>query len=226
MLTRAKRCSPAIADFSQDSLDRFRELRNQITHRGFSSQDDSESVRLYLEVGLPFLQLCYREFHGFDLMDGLLQEYTEQINIAQTVLGVWKAIPDVDLSYCLHAFGHLIRWCFKRSLSSGWEIEALIHSEEVGGKFERTIAERERLEKMFRASWTFSCPLCDEYEGVIAELDVDAIHCQEVTIGAMACTNCGFVVHGPRSQLSQLLLERQVSESRKQILQEFGVGMS
>lgn len=223
LVKKAKKRSQAIADFGDDSLNRFRELRNRITHRGFSPLDDSESASLYLEVGLPFLILCYREFHGFDLMDGLLQEYAEHLRAAQRVHTVWKASPEIDQSYCFRSFSHLVRWVFKRNFSSEWEIGALVRSEEVGVKFERTYAERERIEREFRASWALECPICDEYEGAIAELDADSISRKEIRLGRMACTNCGFVVHGRRSDLGQVLLEKQISEARAAILRDFGI---
>jgi hypothetical protein len=131
LVKKAKKSSEAVSRFSDESLEHFRDTRNRITHHGFSPRDDSDSVSLYLAVGLPFLSLCYREFHKFDLMDGLLMEYAWHISVAQKVLALAKATTqDTDISYCLHSFSHLIRLGFKESFSTGWEIDALVRADE------------------------------------------------------------------------------------------------
>lgn len=223
LVKKAKKSSKAVDKFDDGSLDRFRETRNRITHRGFSPQDDSESVSLYLEVGLPFISVCYQEFHAFDPMDGLLMEYAEHIKAAQKVLALAKGEPNLDKSYCLNSFSHLIRWCFKRNFSAGWEIDVLIHSEEIGGKFEKTYAERQDLERLFDAPYSFDCPVCDEIQSVVAEIDSAALDLPEVRPIRMACTSCGFVVSKFQPYLAQVLLEQQVSESRVVILKEYGI---
>ena len=223
LVKKAKKSSKAVESFADGSLDQFRETRNRITHRGFSPQDDSESVSLYLEVGLPFLSICYHEFHAFDLMGGLLMEYTEHINAAQKILALVKAEPNLDKSYCLNSFSHLIRWCFKRNFSAGWEIDALVHSEEIGGKFEKMYAEKQDLERLFDAPYSFDCPVCDDIKSVVAELDSAALDLAEVRPIRMACTSCGFVVSKSQPYLAQVLLEKQVSESKARILKEYWI---
>ena len=223
LVKKAKRRSPAIESFGEESLDLFRETRNRITHRGFSPQDDSESVGLYLEMGLPFLSLCYREFHAFNLMGGLLVEYVDHINVAQKVCALAKATPSLDISYSLNSFSHLVRWCFKRNFSAGWAIDSLVHSEEVGGKFEHMYAEKQELERLFGVSYSFDCPVCGDIESVVAELDAGALNLKEVKPVRMACSNCGFVVSNSQPHLSQVLLEKQVAGLREKILKEYGV---
>lgn len=223
LVAKAKKSSAAVNKFADKLLEDFRETRNQITHRGFTPQDDSKSVSLYLEVGLPFLSLCYREFHSFDLMDGLLMEYAEHLTISQKTHALAKKIPVVDLSYCLRSFGHLIRWCFKRNFAAGWEINALIHAEEVGTKFKSAYAEKQELEKLFEVPWSFNCPVCDEVDCVVAEIDSSALDNNEISVLRMACTNCGFVVSDDQPYLSQLLLDTQISGSKEKILRGFGI---
>ncbi len=223
LINKAKKLSKAVDGFGDESLDHFRETRNRITHRGFSSQDDSVATNLYLEVGLPFLSLCYREFHAFDLMDGLLMEYAKHINAAQNVHALAKNLLDLDMSYCLNSFGHLIRWCFKNRFSAGWEISALFHAEEIGEKFAKTYAEKKQLEALFETPWSFDCPVCDDVDCVVAELDPNAMDMKEVSPMRMACTNCGFVVSKSQPYLSQVLLQKQVAEKKARVLNTYGV---
>jgi hypothetical protein len=223
LIRKAGKTSKAIQEFGDKPLKDLRETRNRITHRGFSPQDDSETTSLYLEVGLPFLSLCYRELHLFDLMGGLLAEYVEHIHAAEKVHALAKGLPYIDMSYCLHSFGHLIRWCFRRNFSASWEIDALVHAEELGGKFGRTYAEKQELERLFEAPWSFDCPVCDEVEGVVSELDPARLKNGDVFPKRMACTNCGFVVAEFHPFLSQVLLEGQIADSRLRILKQYGI---
>ena len=223
LITKAKRSSVAVAQFSVDVLTRFREARNRITHRGFGAGDDSESVALYLEAGLPLLRLCYREFHAFDFDDGLLMEYAEHLRVAKAVHEYASKAPDADLCYCMSSFAHLIRWGFKANFTSRWELQALNAAEEIGVKFERTYKRAQELEELFEVSWTFDCPVCDEFEGVIAELESDSLDAQELRVGRMACTHCDFVVTDSDVLLSNALLAAQLSQARGRILQEYGI---
>jgi hypothetical protein len=223
LIKKAKKYSQAIREFEDKPLEDFRLTRNRFTHRGFSPDDDSEAVSLYLEVGLPFLSLCYRELHSFDIMDGLLAEYVEHIRAAQRVLALAKGIKNIELSYCLHSFGHLIRWCFKRNFSAGWEIDVLVHAEEIGGKFERAYAKKQEVERLFEAPWSFDCPVCGDLGSAMTELDSVKLDDRDVIPKRMACTNCGFVVSGAYPFLSQVLLEEQVAKSKSQILKDYGI---
>lgn len=223
LIKKAKKISQAIQDFGDQPLDDFRETRNRFTHRGFSPVDDSEAASLYLEVGLPFLSLCYRELHSFDLIDGLLIEYVKHIHAAQKVHALAKWLKNIERPYCLHSFGHMIRWCFKRNFSTGCEIDALVHAKEIGGEFERVYAEKQELERLFEVSWPFDCPVCGDLGSAVTELDSVRLDDQDVIPKRMACTNCGFVVSDAHLFLSQVLLEEQVAKSKPQILKEYGI---
>jgi transcription elongation factor Elf1 len=223
LIEAAKEHSACIGQFPRKELDAFRRARNRLTHEGFSPKDDSESAALLIKVGLPFLALCFRELHSFDLMEGLLQKYAEHFSVATKVYENARNLPDVDLAYCFASFGHLIRWCFKSNFSVVWEIDALLHAEEVGAKFERTYQEKQELERVFGAYWSFDCPICDDVESVACELDESELVTRKIALRRMACTNCGFVVRDQQPFLSQVLLEGQVSDLRVQILREHGL---
>lgn len=221
LVKKARKFSEKIDNFRDDLLVQFRETRNKIIHHGFSPQDDSESTSLYLEVGLPFLSLCYQEFHKFNLMDGLVTEYADHINLAQKVHQLAKQKPNIDMSYCLRGFGHLVRWSFKPSFSTNWEVDALIHAEEIGDKFERMYKEKQKLEQLFKLSWSFNCPICHDFDSVVAEIDSAALDVKDVKLVRMVCTNCGLMVFNSQPYLSQFLLEKQIIEAKEKILAEY-----
>lgn len=223
LVKKARDRSKLIEEFSDEDLRRFRVTRNRITHRGFTPKDDSETSSLLLDVGLPFLTLCYSELHSFDVGAGLLPEYREQMDIATRVHSRAKELSGLDLSYCLNGFGHLIRWCFKRSFSSAWEIDALANSAQTGRTFQKARKERDIFEHLFDAHWSFDCPICDEGEAVVCEIDANMLESLKIVPLRMACTCCEFVVRDSQPFLSEILLEQQVAAARSRILGEYGI---
>lgn len=219
LVRAAAQTSSSIREF--EGVDRLRQARNRIVHEGFSPRDDSEASVLYLDVASPFLALCYREFHDFNLLDGLLAEYADHLHVARRVLGLAKDRGDLDLSYCLHSFGHMLRWIFKREFSVSWELECLEANENLD-VWNRRCGERSKLEQLLSPAWSFDCPICGEFE-LVAGLDADMLERYEVIAYRMICSNCGFAVLGDKPYLGQVLLENQVNRLREQILKEYGV---
>lgn len=224
LIARARDNSETISRLSQSRLDQFRDARNRITHSGFGPKDDSEAASLFLEIAFPLLEATYRDFHSYDLLDGLLQDYVELLSVAQVVHRRAKKTLGRDLGYCLNAFGHLVRWAFKDSLSTNWEINALVRADEIGRKFENTERAKEELKRLFGAWWLFDCPLCDHPLSVVGELDESELDSLRIVPKRMACTTCGFVVREKHLFMSEVLLESQVASARNQILKEYGLG--
>lgn len=223
LLQKAQRASSAMASFPTDLLERFREARNRFVHGGFSASDASDSVSLYLTACLPYLSLCFREFHDFAFEDGLLMEYAEQLSVAKEVHSLAADISDLDRCYCLKSFSAIIQWCFKRNFSAGWELDSLTASDNIGGKFERTEEQRSKLERLFEISWSFNCPICDEFDGMVAEIDPDQLETGEISVRRLACTSCDFTVTGSQPYLSQRLLQKQIAIAKPAILEEYGI---
>ena len=223
LVKKAKAKSKLIDDFSNEELCRFRKMRNRIIHRGYTPKDDSETSSLLLEVGFPFLTLCYSELHSFDVKAGLLPDYSEQIDIATRVYLRAKELSDLDLSYCWNGFGHLIRWCFKRNFSSSWEIDALMDSGETGMAFQKIERVRYNLECLFNAHWSFDCPICDDIGSVVCEIEANMLELLKVVPLRMACTRCEFVVRDSQPFLSELLLEQQVAAAQPRIFEDHGI---
>jgi hypothetical protein len=224
LIRKARQRSQRVSDFADDGLIELRLIRNRITHRGFSLRDDSNSADLYLGVALPYLALCFAEFHSFDLIDGLFLEFSNHINVARKVHTLAKKSLGIDMSYCLNSFGHLVRLCHKENFSTGWELRTLDHGEATGVVFGHVEEEKNSLERLFDASWTFNCPVCGDLDSAVAELDSYRLHEREVIPQRMACAKCGFVVRPLQPFLSQMLLEGQVIMAKGQILKEYGIG--
>jgi hypothetical protein len=223
LLNAASRESAEIAKFPREQLQEFRQARNRITHNGFSPQDNREAVRLLIEVGFPFLALCFQQLYSFDLWDAVIQEFVHQWRIGTSVFQRAKKISGLDPSYCLKGFAHLIRWRLKDNFSAVWEIDQLVKSEEAGTSFDFKYQQRRRLEHLYGATWVFDCPLCYDTEAAVCELDNDELESQVIIPLRMACTNCGFVVGEAQPFLSEALLEDNIAQAKEQILNEFGL---
>lgn len=222
-IQRAQEVSPAFASFSKSDIYDFCNARNDITHNGFDSADHSRIVRLYIEVGLPLLDASYREFHSYNLFDGLLQEYAGFLIAAQNVNKRAKELQSLDVSYSLNPFGHLIRWSFKSSFSSEWELDAIIGADETGAKYGVMHKRKEALGRIFDPSWLFDCPICEEFESTVCQLDEAKLDASTIVPMRMGCAGCGFAVQEGQPFLSEILLQNQIAAVRNQILKEYGV---
>jgi hypothetical protein len=223
LITKARSTSPGIAILSKDLLDNFRKTRNRIVHSGFGRDDDSASVTLYLEIALPLIEASYRDLHSYELTDGLLQEYAQLLRAAQEVHRRARTSEGHDRSYCLNAFGHLIRWCFKQNFSASWESNALEMADARGTKFEAVEREKKHLKAVFGLSWDFDCPICDDCQSAVCELDEAQLDVGNVVPKRMACPNCHFAVRESESFMSEVLLEKQIGSAKEQILTEYGL---
>jgi hypothetical protein len=223
LLETAKRESKALGAFPEEALSKFRRARNRITHDGFSPRDDSESVDLLLEVGLPFLHQCYLHLFSFDLWDALLPDHVSQLKIGAEVYARGKTVAELDRSYCLKSLGHLIRWSLKDHFSADWELDELAKSEESGGGFEFKHKQRQELERLFGPEWLFDCPLCREPQAVVCQLDEAGLRSGNIVPQQMACINCGLVVRKKELYLSEELLKDEIATAKEIILRDYGL---
>ncbi len=214
---------PALSSFNEQDLKSFRFTRNRIMHYGFSPRDDEETATLLLKIGFPFLMACYKEFFNFDLLDDIAVEFGRQLRIALDVYQQAKDIPDLKLSYCFLGFGHLIRWRLRQSLMGNWEIDASEHWEEIGAKFDASAKMKRELELMIGAAWSFDCPVCDEIDTFVCEIDEDRLDDRVVSLRRGMCASCGFVVPRNCPFLVDALCREQIPQKRDKILRDAGI---
>jgi len=223
LIQKARAKSPRLRQLSDIELDQLRLARNRFTHRGFSPKDDSEAVGLLLQIAVPLADAAYSDLHDFDFRHALLDEYTHLLDVAVSVCTRARSANVSDVSYSLNAFGHLIRWKFQENFSAGWQLKALNDADEFGAHYDHVAKEIGELERLFSAPCVLDCPICDGIKNGVCELDEDALDSGQLIPRRFACTNCGFVVHKGEAFLSEVLLARQLDESRQAILDEYGV---
>lgn len=220
---KAMKSYPALSSFDDDELKSFRFTRNRIVHYGFSPRDDEETAAFLLKTGFNFLSACYREFFQFDLQNGLLPDFAEQLRISMEVYDRVRGENDLHHTYCLRAFGHLVRWHIKDSLIARWELESAQSADEVGTKFDSCQRQKEKIERLFGCSWSFDCPICFDVETFICEIDENHLDTKEVRLERSVCVNCKLVIPYGCPFLTNALCRDQVEKQRSKILLEFDV---
>lgn len=215
---------PALLSFNNIDLDNFRENRNRITHYGFSPKDDEETAVLLLKTGLPFLIECLKEFFDFDLMVGLITEISKHLDVA---LKVFKKVENTDsqnLKYCFSAFAHLIRWNWLRITSmSEMEISASDINHFDHKKYELSVKIKDELEHTLGTTWSFDCPVCDDCDSFICELDDVLLENRVVSLKRGVCANCDLVISNEIPVLLNTLCEEQILTDKDEILREYGI---
>jgi hypothetical protein len=212
----------ALQSFDGAALERFRFARNKIAHYGFSPRDDEESAALLLETGYPFAASCYREFFGFDLLDGLLVEYGQQLGIALRVYEEARSQPDLQFSRCFAAFRHLVRWGSRKWFMTPFENEAAEGGYETFANFDLCEKRKTRLEHVFGAAFFLDCPICDEIECLVCQIDEDRLEQREVIITRAVCANCDLRI-AEVPFLANAVVQDQLAKKRTAILKDFGI---
>lgn len=206
-----------------EPLKNFRDLRNEMMHHGFSPKDNVKTAASLLEDGFRYLAECYKEFFNFDLYDGLLVEFAAQLAVAEEVYSKAKEIPELDLTYCFRAFGHLLRWSIKDSLMAHWEFQSALDADEWGGKFDACQELKDKLERRLDPPAFLDCPICDEPESLVCQLDDDKLDDGEISVKQAQCVNCGLTVPLSCPYLADVLCRKQIEEKREEILQDYGI---
>ncbi len=98
---------PSLQSLPQDKLKEMRGTRNRIAHYGFSPKDDQVTAKLLLEIAIPLLATLYEAAFAFDLYDGLVLEFAEQLRHAVAAYGVFKNQPALNPVRCFDVLGHL-----------------------------------------------------------------------------------------------------------------------
>lgn len=214
---------PELRSFAEDDLKIFRYKRNDVVHHGFSFRDEEETATLLLKTGYPFLSACYREFFDFSLRDGLIIELGEQLDIALSVYAKTKDTQGFRHSSSFCVFSHLIRWSIRQSLMPEWENDAARHADEVGTKFDYCEKRKKEIERALQTTWTFDCPVCDEIETFVCELDEEQLDGHVISLKRGVCANCELIIPSGDSFLANALCRDQIEESRVKILLDFGI---
>ena len=217
---RAAYCG--LESFDECDLEHLRFTRNRIVHYGFSTKDDEGAAEILLNTGFPFVRACYLKFFDFDLLDGLVVEYAQQLDIALNTFQRIERTRGAASSLCFTAFSHLIRWSLRESLMAHWERDSIAQGERRGVAVESSERRKGELESILGATWTFDCPICDDVDTLVCELDEAQLERKTVTLIRGACASCDLVVR-EMPFLADALVGTQIETKRMDILREYGL---
>jgi hypothetical protein len=200
-------------------------------HRGFTPRDNSRCVYLFSAIGLPLLDIVYENFHSIRLYEDLGQygRLADHLKIAERVCT--QAAPlDIDMTYSIGSFAHLVRLVSQPTFMSDWEWLALNQDEEPWVFWELRQKAKENLESLFNNPWTFDCPVCRNSESVVCDLDFetacgdDTERQQKITPTQMRCVYCGYLIGKDEPFISEIILHDQLTLGvTKEILKEYHV---
>jgi hypothetical protein len=218
--------------FSQRQLDEFRQKRNEIIHYGFNPKDEEICAVLLLKTGYPLIEQCYRVLFDFSLKrtdgmyGGLLPDFDRHLDISERVYQKAKDEPNVNLTYCFVAFGQNIRWSIQQSLMSDWQRKVL-DAEETNWPNKSWDLKEKQAEKLFwetlHPAWKFDCPICDDCESFICELDDDELDNARVRLKRGVCVNCGLFIPKNCPFLADEICSDQIDKERPKIFSELGI---
>jgi hypothetical protein len=214
--------SPRLKDFPLAEIDALRKNRNRIIHRGYSPKDNSICVDLLISVALPLLEICYGGFHSIDLYADLRKDhaFAHHLSVAAQVCSRARA-AGVDLTYCIGSFAHLVRLFIKPTFTSDWESETLDHAESNVLNWDLKRRDKNTIERWYGMPWTFDCPVCDDFESLVCDLETED---QRLVPKQMACANCNYIVHDSEPFIAEVLLREQLTEDlQRRILKEYGL---
>lgn len=231
LLDRSLKEFPPNSELTRTDVDEFRKKRNEIIHYGFSPKDDEISAVLLLKTGYQLIEQCYQTLFDFSLKrrgenyGGLLPDLDHQLDIARKVYLMAKAVCGLNLTYCFIAFAHEIRWRIQQWMLSDWQQEILYSGEEGGWTaWEFKHKQKEELTcKVLDPSWHFDCPICEEPESFVCELDGDELDKAQIRLKRGVCVNCSLIIPSNCPFLADELCKDQFEKARVKIIEEFGI---
>lgn len=230
LVSEAKRNSPNFTTLSSEQIKKFRFKRNEIIHYGYSTKDDSIAVDYLLDIGFNLIDHCYESFFQFYLHDtkshegSLLPKLSHHLRIAKKVYYKAKEKRVGDLTYCLISFAHQVRQLINHWMIPDWQMEFLNSEEESGSRlWEIQKRKKEELDFVFSASMEIDCPVCQEGESFVCELDPDQLERGGIHVKRGACVNCSLVIPEDCPFLIKELCHEHLEEMGPTTLHEYGI---
>jgi hypothetical protein len=200
----------------------FLDARNRMVHYGFTRADEEIAAGLLLRTGVPLILACHQAFFKFDLLGALRTEFGVHLQFALTTQHRTGDRHACTPTLCLSALAHLVRWTMRESLMADWEYDASRDAQETTVQIEHCIRERQRMEREFGTAEAFDCPVCDNPDAFVCELDEELLCAGQIVLRQGQCVNCRFTIPPRGALLLEVLCEEQVGARRSEILDAFG----
>ena len=223
LLDRARQDLPEVGRFPAPDVDHLRRTRNRIVHYGFSPKDDRLTAALLLDRGIPLLSSVYAGFFKFDLYDGLIWEFGEQLRYALEAFEQFRGQPDLDASRYFAVFAHQVRWSIKHWFMANWELGAADDAESGMLKFELVERNRAKVESALDPAWAFDCPVCSGIRAFVCQLVDNALDSRTIALSRGLCLDCGLVIPRDTPGLADVVCRKKIEDQRSKILKDFGL---
>ena len=231
LIEQIRRRSASLRLFDEEKLRSFRETRNRLVHYGYTPKDDEVCAVQLLETGFPFLEKCYEELFGFNLISkpgdgrtvGLEPKVGAQYSVCREVYRRARELKGISYRYCFHSLAHYVRFVLKGMTMTVTESTLVELETDRGVKGEYEERAKKRLETSFREPvWHFDCPICGGKSSIIAEVDAETLKKNQVSVRCCMCVSCELVVsEGDRYLPDQLL--RVPIEVQTAMMKEIGI---
>jgi hypothetical protein len=212
----------AISTFSS-KLTTLREKRNQITHFGFSKQDDEESMSLLLSTAIPLLDAWIQHAIGVKVVESLVYDLGDKIRQAIGLVSQ-RSSTGINLSAidAIRGVRHWILHHTRLSYLPEWEQEILDQEASSGWRgWEIKQRLMTRVQNEMDPYAVIDCPICKSGDSMVVRLDDAALEANQLIPLEVHCVECGLqlpesasplVIEICRSELTPSLLD----ETRRQ----------
>jgi hypothetical protein len=224
--------------FAESDLKRLRIKRNDFIHEGFIPKDNAESIDLLFRIALPFIANCFSDIHSFDLIDGMVAPYSDNIRFAQKAYSELRK-AGADKTHCADALVHLLQLTLQNSFLTNTMIEAMSRDNFESAVWETMHKRKESFIHRHGTSWDkphFDCPVCEHPESILCELDEEYLFDDGIiSPKRLLCSHCDFsvgdfskeaVLQAYEPILCKILLQKQIQNMKKEeiisFLSEFG----
>lgn len=214
-------------NFPEQDRDDMRIARNKFIHSGFIPADNPKSIEFLFKTAIPMIAHCFRDIHSFDLIESLAPLYSEHMKLAQLAFRQLRE-ANLDHTHCADALVHLLELTLGEAFLKSTAVQAM-----QGGSFEWNIWKGAKEKKdafvhRHGLSWDkphFDCPICQEGESILCELDEDGLCEGKIRPIRLLCTHCDFsvgefskgsVLRGYERILCDVLLHNQIEGLRKE----------
>ena len=184
--------SKNIADFPDELAKELRKARNDIAHYGFSPKDDNKSIDLIFRIGLPLLEICYKDLHQINLRHSLHQKISDWLGISRQIWEAANKIAPDDKKYLLRGFQFVIRRELSDDFISDAEFHAINQYSDV--LYDHIEERKQQIEREWSAYWEIDCPVCGGNELLFVKLDFGDTDTSPLAAEKALCASCDFYI--------------------------------
>ena len=231
LIEKAEQKFPLFTTINKTDIKSFRSKRNEIIHYGFSPKDDGISAIHLLRTGYDLLEDCYKSFFQFSLsgdnnsMGGLNPDFSHHLRIARAAYHKYKESKELDFTNCFISFARKVQCYMRPTFMTKWENNKLYADVIIdnGESWDFNEKQIEKISRTMDIPWRFNCPVCDEIDSFVCDLDDDQLDLGKVSLKKGTCGNCSLSISSNFSFLVDELCKDQFDREKPKIFKDLGI---